>query len=1141
MKIKRILSTLCAFALAGAAFAYTAVAEEVESSEKEYPDVVEVNLYEFHSGIVNGQNTGTLSREEFDRKTVLKAVPNVKSDKTFLTIDGWNYKRAEANLSVYNYMAIEYYYTSEKPLDSAMNIGIMQKDYLTKSYYKLAENKLMTDMWAFSVFDISAVKELLIPEADHNLYQLHIQPYGNTTILADIPSDSVMYIGRIMFFKNKPELLVATPYMNGYSDGTFRPSGTITRAEACTVIARILESEENISGESDFSDVSSGDWFAKYVGYCQSKGFLGSYSGEFLPNKPITRAEFCELVYLTNLATDGDKSVTFVDVDESHPRYKAISAAAALGIVKGYEDGSFGADRTVTRAEAVTMINRARGTSKSVSEIPEEIAMLFLDVKRDHWAFGEIAEASVNHTNWNGEWFVTVKDPLDELLSKVDANLVYDLDGGKAKVSELDEVEKARIAEIRASESSVKIYGQRYYVSSSEGNDKNDGRSERTPLKTIAKANTVAQPSDAILLKRGDIFREPFTANAETVYSAYGVGDKPKIYGSPENGADPEKWALVYDNKETGAKIWRFSNETMRDVGNIVFNDGEGYAFKDIPSSKKSQFVVRGDNSKQYDYREGLSRNLMFFHGANSIVSGGVISPAASEGPLYLRCDNGNPGEIFDSIEFAANTNLIKVQKNNVTLDNLCLMYAGAHGVGASSIKNLHISNCEIGWIGGSVQVYGYSGAGMATRYGNGVEVYGGCEGYSVKDSYIYQVYDAGVTHQYSNTHYDVIMNDVEYSGNVITDCVYSIEYFLGKGGTDEVQRHGNNIIIENNLLRRAGFGFGSTRPDAGAQSHLRTGSSANRFTNFVIRSNVFDRSVTELFEIQTEDEKYLPVMSGNTYIQGFKNKICDYGAFSVTDKGVDGVESIYAGLTSESKTKTICKDADGKFYLVENIPYYSYSYTVDKQGIGSYPLVEDDMSRFEEKPDKILPHTLIKGGIHMNLITGNFTEGTKGVYKSDEETGVRYLHITPENKERVVVLNLYGMNPGIDLTEGQAFVKILLRTNSSHHIHFNCYNIKDHSGAMVQGGALHLRSTTLTKGDETWEELIVPITGFNESYAQITQVQLLPFSNAGIGSSFYDEDGKMTKDVYVDLCCWAVYPNEASAIAGNLFEASMK
>ena len=107
-------------------------------------------------------------------------------------------------------------------------------------------------------------------------------------------------------------------------------------------------------------------------------------------------------------------------------------------------------------------------------------------------------------------------------------------------------------------------------------------------------------------------------------------------------------------------------------------------------------------------------------------------------GELYLRCDEGNPGKIFESIEAIAFKVAFKVTTNsNVTVDNICMKYY-LFGVSAHRFcQSLHVTNCEIGWIGGGIQSYAANGDKnqSATRYGNGIEIYVSCKNFYVDSS----------------------------------------------------------------------------------------------------------------------------------------------------------------------------------------------------------------------------------------------------------------------------------------------------------------------------------------------------------------------------------------------------------------------
>ncbi|MBE6705103.1 MAG: hypothetical protein E7583_07570 [Ruminococcaceae bacterium] len=1107
-------------------------------------DYLALDFSKFEGGVVNHVDTATLETVEKDGRTATLIIPNpAATGGVRIAVDSfWN--GAGVDLDVFRWAVVEYLYESPNPAQNVQmfispmkNGGIMTID----RYSALSQETLIEGSWANALFDLSGIGEKLNPDsADHNMRQLHLRPFAEYPV-KDLTVNDKMYIGKITFFREKPTFETHTSYMNGYADGTFKPSGTMTRAEACTVVARLLEAEETIAGTSNFADVK-GHWAEKYIGLCETKGLLASYSGNFTPDTPITRAEFSELVYLTGLAQDKGITAVFTDVTESHPKYASIMAAAKAGLINGYKEAdgtyTFKPDNTITRAEVVTVINRARGLSRKPADIAQELVILFMDVDSSHWAFADIAEATVQHVEQDGKWLYSCVDPVSVLAEKIDVSSLYDIEAGKAKVAELDALEKQRIDEIRNTPNMdlSGIKGKKIYVSSSSGNNDNDGLTESTPVKTIAKANTLVGENGAVLLKRGDLWREPFTAKGGTVYTAYGTGAKPVLYASPENGADPEKWSLVHEDKETGALIWQYSNTTLKDVGTIVLNEGEGYTMKEIPSSDGKKFFIRGSKSKaEFDWKVQLDKNFEHFHAANSATMGAVINIDAARGPLYFRCDNGNPGKIFDSIEFNVKEHIIKIGGNDITIDNLCLKYTGAHGISSGNVKNLTVTNCEIGWIGGSIQSYNANGNtnGSATRYGNGVEVYGSCDGYYINNCYVYQCYDAGVTHQLSTRTLtgNYREDNIEYSDNLITDCVYSIEYFMGAPeGDTTLIREGDNVLFKDNILRRAGYGFGSFRPDSGNQRHIRSGgNSQDRFTNFRIEGNIFDRAVQELADTSCQYKIHAPDYEGNTYIQGIGNRLYTH---STSARGDMDLSAPYA-------VKNVLDDTSAKIYYVDYIPVYSFTYTTDKKA----EVTEEDrklkIDAGETKPeedesDEIVAPILLRT-TKAKTLYGSIRNSYTVEVMNDDAQGFSYTHVNILNDSATLNMDCYL--PKYSIATPSVYYKILMRTNQKVMPHVIVYSMTDAEGVKV-GNGTHAVSADTTTGSEQWEEIIVKVSGFPETAVNSTQIHLM-FAGASVkGEAFY-KNGNLIDNAYFDIAAWAAFPNLASAKAFDLKAAA--
>ena len=179
------------------------------------------------------------------------------------------------------------------------------------------------------------------------------------------------------------------------------------------------------------------------------------------------------------------------------------------------------------------------------------------------------------------------------------------------------------------------------------------------------------------------------------------------------------------------------------------------------------------------------------------------------------------------------------------------------------------------------------------TRYGNAIEIYGGCDYFKVDNCYIYQIYDAAITHQHQgDTDQTLVMKNITYSNNLVEDCVYSIEYFLSRADTNQ-SHYMENILICDNILRRSGFGWGSQRPDKQTPAHIKSwGHHYNRASRFVVRNNVFDRGTFDLLNISANRKEWLPTLSENTYIQyrGGKAGLC----------GSEGITYTFDDTTSD-------------------------------------------------------------------------------------------------------------------------------------------------------------------------------------------------------------------------------------------------
>ncbi|MBE6593283.1 MAG: hypothetical protein E7642_04740 [Ruminococcaceae bacterium] len=455
----------------------------------------------------------------------------------------------------------------------------------------------------------------------------------------------------------------------------------------------------------------------------------------------------------------------------------------------------------------------------------------------------------------------------------------------------IEKTTQKRIADIRAYADMLKISGNTYYVSN-DGNDENDGLSPETAWKSLDKVSFAALcAGDGVLFKRGDLFRGTVKTRAGISYGAYGNGEKPRFYGWDKDLADPSLWEIA----DAEHSIWH-CKEKILDVGTLVFDHGKAHSRKLIPSYADGKFVCRDDESRLFVMAEEMTRDLdLYWHYDERLTttpSKNLSFPIPivddqSFGDLFLRSDRGNPALCFDSIEALTKRPMFLVGGNaDVKIDNLCMKYIGHHAVCAGGhVKGLHVTNCEIGWIGGTIQHYfgtdpnyPQGSRGSVTRFGNAIEIYGGCEDYLVENCYIYQVYDAGITHQITTWGKEYSLSDIKYLNNVVEDCVYAIEYFLemNEGDTTSIMK---NILISKNILRRSGYGWGQQRHNVNTPALIKGWSYENRATDFLIEDNIFDRSAYRMLHLVAKEPESCPVMSKNIYVQHRGGMLGQYGA----------------------------------------------------------------------------------------------------------------------------------------------------------------------------------------------------------------------------------------------------------------------
>jgi len=328
--------------------------------------------------------------------------------------------------------------------------------------------------------------------------------------------------------------------------------------------------------------------------------------------------------------------------------------------------------------------------------------------------------------------------------------------------------------------------GKTFYISNS-GSDASSGTSPEKAWATLERIESAdLQPGDVVLLERGGTwYRAPseewgLTSGAVILQEgvtlgAYGEGARPVIRGDIAGASEPENWQLWYE--QDGVRIWKYGKD-VRDCPVVVFNQGEAYAEIVIPYWNGTEYVCQDGSA--FDVTEALNRDLAFCQLLNldGDSDTAAIGDGTYTGPLYLRCDAGNPAEVYPEIAIPQNPCGF-CQQSDSTLNGLDIRYFTCIATtldtydGNTGMALLH---CEISWCGGMMD--GYQQTDM------------------LPDGVCCQ-YRAGGAVQCSGT-------DITVSGNYIHDCG-PMACIISIHGDEAKLYIYQNILIENNIIERCG------------------------------------------------------------------------------------------------------------------------------------------------------------------------------------------------------------------------------------------------------------------------------------------------------------------------------------------------
>lgn len=198
-------------------------------------------------------------------------------------------------------------------------------------------------------------------------------------------------------------------YIFGYPDDTIRPDGDMTRAEAIAVVARLQKLDLSDKSSKIYKDAKADMWYNGAINAAYREGYLLEKEGESIrPNDKITRAELAELI--SHIDKKNNSLAPFEDV-KGHKFEAAINQAYGNERIKGYPDGTFKPDNTITRAEVATMLNKLydRYPDKNFIDAKQNLVHNYKDMSyKGHWGYYELVEAYHSHT------YLRLKDNMEE-------------------------------------------------------------------------------------------------------------------------------------------------------------------------------------------------------------------------------------------------------------------------------------------------------------------------------------------------------------------------------------------------------------------------------------------------------------------------------------------------------------------------------------------------------------------------------------------------------------------------------------------------------------------------------------------------------------------------------------------------------
>ncbi|MBQ8524079.1 MAG: S-layer homology domain-containing protein [Clostridia bacterium] len=697
------------------------------------------------------------------------------------------------------------------------------------------------------------------------------------------------------------ELLRRSGIANGDQYEKYNPKANITRAEMATVIMNLIAAEAK--AWQGYTPSADGESIILGAGYLYANGNvvaggLGTdldETGEYPSLRAYPDAVNAARTYLPENTVGVSFNVIGHDY-RSYPYvklcYSAEGAEPTLGLFNA------GAEKAALTSVAEGEDNGFKTVTLDLSEALKDNAF------NDSALFSQLLFTAADDADLNIRYIALFKDKksadgfdsadADDYLKNYFLYSPVELkEADEATLDEYDRLLRSRIDEILNSESEITPEdivaegGTRYYISSINGDDNNDGLSPETAWKSLSKLwyNPVpvvelstAKEGDAVFFERGSVFYpEKYLNNSKVTlqpangvtYGAYGEGDKPLFTGAIDLGGGAglwheTQWENIYvldaiDPRED----WR--GEKV-EVGNIVFNGGEAVGINIRPADQQDPFGEGKSTKSCLKFHNGyeifdvkvrpcenpgtaLQNDLEFIHDWK-------------EGKLYLYCEDGNPADRFDEIMCGTSARILSSDANNVRVDNIAAKYS-CFGLIDVSGNNVVISNCEAGYSCGSISSIDGSIGG-----------FGPFDNYVIRNCYSHDIGDGAVTHQCTSTNENPVhIQNITYENNVFVATGIGIETWNHMGPLDEngiAQNRIRNITVKGNIMAYTGYGLtqvqGFNEYAAGA---VIDSSMYGEFENCNITDNIFmycQGSVLRAY-FASDNHSRGWTLSGNTYI----------------------------------------------------------------------------------------------------------------------------------------------------------------------------------------------------------------------------------------------------------------------------------